>query len=158
MASREQVVQWYVNRLGTVTYSKKQRKGPDSYDSSGALFQALIAGGYLPPNCHIGSMSTLFHLEGSLLQPINYRQVQRGDIYLSGPRRLFWHNIGEAGVAVSGHQFIACREQGMGISRSNVRPMTPWTNYYYRLSIPTWDQSPKLRMTHKRMVYQGFTH
>ncbi|WP_269116844.1 peptidoglycan amidohydrolase family protein [Enterococcus casseliflavus] len=52
MGSIDNMIQWFKDREGKVTYSMSDRLGPSSYDCSSAVYYSLISGGFLP----VGSM------------------------------------------------------------------------------------------------------
>lgn len=109
------VVNWFKVREGKVTYSMENRLGPNSYDCSSAVFNALIAGGFLPQNTWPGSTETLFGLEGTLLIPITRSQARYGDIFVAGVKGHSLYGDGHTGVFLSNSTIIHCTASINGI-------------------------------------------
>lgn len=86
--SLQKVVQWFRDRTGgSVRYSNdgRLRQGPNYYDCSSAVYAALIAGGFLPPNTVLGWTGSMFSdLVGNLLIPIDRSEARFGDVFISG--------------------------------------------------------------------------
>ncbi|WP_282919981.1 peptidoglycan amidohydrolase family protein [Ignavigranum ruoffiae] len=138
MASKHRLIKWYKDKQGLVSYSKENRGGPHSYDSAGAMFSALIYADYLPQHSWIGDLSLLLHLEGSLLHCIDYREVRRGDIFIStDPDQ---PQIGYTGVVIDRHRMIYCSEEYDGIVISKFRTWPSQELYWYRLAEPVRKQ------------------
>ena len=78
LASIENMIKWFKDREGKVTYSMNSRLGPNSYDCSSAVYFSLIAGGFLPSGTGIGNTDSLFALEGKLLTSITRSEVTGG--------------------------------------------------------------------------------
>jgi hypothetical protein len=98
MTNINTMIDWMQQRQGKVTYSMTARLGPNSYDCSSAVYNALIAGGFLP-NGSMGNTETLFNdLEKNgwqQVQPNNgHYPAKRGDIFIWGTRG---HTLGAAG-------------------------------------------------------------
>lgn len=135
--SSEAVINWFFTRKGKVTYSMVSRNGPHSYDCSSAVYYALISAGLLPENTTIGNTDSLYRLEGTLLQPIDRQQVQRGDLFIAGHKNGSGGAAGHTGIFTSSDRIIHCNYTSNGIDE------TPATGrmgdaaglpvYFYRL-------------------------
>lgn len=137
MSSRTAMIQWYLDRVGQVTYSSQHRHGPDSYDSASALLNALVAGRFLSSKVVHADMSFILGLEDVLLYPISRFDVQAGDIFVAGLS--MFGNLKEstyAGVILDGHEIVSCQERYDGIQQTS-RKELPWLGVkYYRLREP----------------------
>lgn len=91
---------------GNYPYSMVRRYGNPGFDCSSVVYYALIAGGVLPKNTHIGNTETLFKLKGKYLDEIyNYKDVKAGDIFIRG---------GEGTSAgAGGHTGMFCKKDGI---------------------------------------------
>ncbi|MGF3073303.1 peptidoglycan amidohydrolase family protein [Facklamia sp. P12934] len=118
------VVQWFMDRIGKVTYSMNHRTGPTSYDCSSAVYSALIAGGFLPQGSWLGNTETLYQQEGSLLIPISRSQARYGDIFVAGVKGGSLNEYGHTGVFISNDRIIHCNYGSNGIA------ITPLEGYY----------------------------
>ncbi|WP_258379310.1 peptidoglycan amidohydrolase family protein [Enterococcus plantarum] len=103
MSNINAMIKWMTDRQEKVSYSMNSRLGPGSYDCSSAVYNALIAGGFLKAGS-MGNTETLFNdLERNGWQQVqpdangNY-PAKRGDIGIWGTRG---HTLGAAG-----HTFI----------------------------------------------------
>ncbi|OJG96793.1 hypothetical protein RV18_GL001839 [Enterococcus termitis] len=81
------------------------RLGPSSYDCSSAVYNALIAGGFLPANTNIGNTETLFNdLERNgwqQVQPVNGNYpTKRGDVFIWGDRGFTLGAAGHTGMFI----------------------------------------------------------
>lgn len=123
MASSDKMIQWMQNRLGKVRYSMSDRNDDrtddgdgKSFDCSSAVFNALIAGGFLPKGSFIGNTDTLFRMEGKLLQPISRADAKRGDIFVSGKKNASAGSAGHTGIFLSNSTIIHCTYSKGGIA------------------------------------------
>ncbi len=132
MGNLNNVIDWFKVREGKVKYSMTNRLGPNSYDCSSAVFNALIAGGFLPLNTFIGNTETLYALEGKLLMPISRLQVQRGDIFVSGVKGESLGSGGHTGVFLSNSTIIHCTYGKNGIAST---PAYQWMGDYSGLPV-----------------------
>lgn len=133
MSDVNQLIQWFKNKEGKVSYSMINRNGPNSYDCSSAVFSGLIAAGFLPAGTWLGNTESLYKLEGSLLQPISRSEVRAGDIFVSGAKGGSSGAAGHTGVAISNSQIIHCTG-GRGIITTAITDS--WTGtpcHWYRL-------------------------
>lgn len=112
--NKEKMIQWFLDRLGVVTYSMTNRLGPKSYDCSSAVYYAMIQGGVLPVGS-MGNTETLFKLNGSVLKEITRKEVKRGDIFVSGTEGQSLGSGGHTGIFLSNSQFIHCSYYWNGI-------------------------------------------
>ncbi|WP_430606395.1 hypothetical protein IGJ55_002074 [Enterococcus sp. AZ170] len=98
MANINAMIKWMSDRQGKVRYSMAARLGPNSYDCSSAVYNALIAGGFLKAGS-TGNTETLFNdLECNGWQQVqsvngNY-PAKKGNIFIWGTRG---HTLGAAG-------------------------------------------------------------
>lgn len=139
MASIENMIKWFKDREGKVTYSMNSRLGPNSYDCSSAVYFSLIAGGFLPSGTGIGNTDSLFALEGKLLTSITRSEVKRGDIFVAGYKGNSGGSDGHTGVFVDSTNIIHCTLGG-GKNGIVTTPATNWMGdysglpvYFYRL-------------------------
>ncbi|MEB6148291.1 peptidoglycan amidohydrolase family protein [Enterococcus casseliflavus] len=110
----ENMIGWMESRKNKVSYSLKNRLGPDSYDCSSALFFSLIAGNFLPTNS-MGNTETLFKMNGTLLYKISRKNVKRGDIFISGIPGYSNGAMGHTGIFINENSFIHCSYTWNGI-------------------------------------------
>lgn len=128
------MIKWFEDRIGKVKYSMSYlRVGPNYYDCSSALFSALIAGGFRPKGSVLGSTETLYSLEGTLLIPIDFSEVQRGDIFVSGPKGASGGGAGHTGVYYGDGKIIHCNYADNGISITGIAGRTGSPVHWYRL-------------------------
>lgn len=137
LASIENMIKWFKDREGKVTYSMNSRLGPNSYDCSSAVYFSLIAGGFLPSGTGIGNTDSLFALEGSLLTAVSRSSVKRGDIFVAGYKGSSGGAAGHTGVFLDNQNIIHCNYTKNGIATT---PATNWMGdysglpvYFYRL-------------------------
>lgn len=140
MTSRKALMQWYLDREGKVAYShqEQERLGPESFDSSSALFSALIAGQFLPEGTALESVEFLYRLNGVMMQEISRMDIQEGDLFIRG----FGLNgnlkaNAYCGVVLSQRQLITCSEKTQGIGRLSAIWIVPTTVRWYRLMEPS---------------------
>lgn len=128
------MIKWFEDRLGKVKYSMSYlRVGPHYYDCSSAVFSALIAGGFRPKGSVLGSTETLYSLEGTLLIPIDFSEVQRGDIFVAGPKGGSSYGAGHTGVYYGDGKIIHCNYADNGISITGIAGRTGSPVHWYRL-------------------------
>lgn len=143
MPSIDSTIQWYEDRKGKVTYSMTERRGPNSYDCSSALYFSLIQGGFLPSNIYIGNTDTLFndleHNGWVQLQPNaqgNF-DTKRGDVFIWGIRGNSTGSLGHTGIFTDEDNIDHCSYGYNGIATSNydwlhsVNGNVPQTFYRY---------------------------
>ncbi|EPH10686.1 phage tail tip lysozyme [Facklamia hominis] len=111
----EAVVNWFRSRQGKVTYSMDNRLGPNSYDCSSAVFNALKAGGFVSQDTWPGTTETLFQMEGTLLIPISRAEAKFGDIFVAGVKGQSLYGGGHTGVFVAPERIIHCTSSYNGI-------------------------------------------
>ncbi|MGF2127281.1 peptidoglycan amidohydrolase family protein [Enterococcus casseliflavus] len=114
MSSVENMIKWFLDREGKVTYSMERRLGPKSYDCSSAVFLAMIAGGFLPAGS-MGNTETLFRMVGTKLKEISRPEVKRGDIFIAGTPGASHGSAGHTGIFLSNKSFIHCSYYWNGI-------------------------------------------
>ena len=128
------MIKWFEDRLGKVRYSMSYlRVGPHYYDCSSAVFSALIAGRFRPKGSVLGSTETLYSLEGTLLIPIDFSEVQRGDIFVAGPKGGSSYGAGHTGVYYGDGKIIHCNYADNGISITGIAGRTGSPLHWYRL-------------------------
>lgn len=121
MSNINAMIKWMSERLGKVTYSMANRLGPSSYDCSSAVYNALIAGGFLKAGS-MGNTETLFNdLENSgweQVKPVNGNYpAKRGDIFIWGTRGQTLGAAGHTGIFVDDNDnIIHCNFGFDGIS------------------------------------------
>ena len=121
----ETAIQWFYARLGKVTYSMVNRRGPNSYDCSSSVYFALIAQGIFPSSIYIGNTDTEFND----LEKYGFTQVkadaqgnvaaQRGDIFIWGKRGASTGSLGHTGIFINPDEIIHCSYGYNGIAVSN---------------------------------------
>lgn len=114
MSSVENMIKWFLDREGKVTYSMERRLGPKSYDCSSAVFLAMIAGGFLPSGS-MGNTETLFRMVGTKLKEISRSEARRGDIFIAGTPGASHGSAGHTGIFLSNKSFIHCSYYWNGI-------------------------------------------
>ncbi len=125
------MVAWFSLRIGGPKYSMNTtlRKGPDYYDCSNTLFNALIAGGFFPSGTYPGNTGTLKTLLPTMATQVNCSEAQYGDIFLSKPPA---PKVGHTGVYVSNTEIIHMNYTDNGIKvtpaagRRGYEPITCW--------------------------------
>ena len=125
MSSIETSIKWFTDREGKVTYSMASRLGPNSYDCSSAVYNALIAGGFLPAGSWIGNTDSLYgdlERNGWTRLPLDANgnaKTQRGDIFLWGKRGASTGAFGHTGTFVDADNIIHCNYANNGITVNN---------------------------------------
>ena len=132
MASIDKMIKWMQDHHHSVCsarYSMTYRYGNPNYDCSSAVFYALIAGGFLPKNQFIGNTETLFALAraGKFKEIYNYKDVQRGDIFIRGGEGTSAGAGGHTGIFLAKDWIIHCNYPNNGISTNN---MSEWLNTF----------------------------
>ena len=125
VVSKEQknkFINWFEERLGKVKYSMDldKRQGPDYYDCSSAVFNALIAAGILDEGHIIGSTEDLFALDGIIFEEIDFSELQSGDIFVAGEKGNSLGSNGHTGVYYSDDIIIHCNYKDNGISITEI--------------------------------------
>ncbi|MBP1044401.1 hypothetical protein I6N95_25665 [Vagococcus sp. BWB3-3] len=164
MSDITRTVDWMKTRKGKITYSMSQRLGPNSYDCSSAVFNALIAGGFLPQGSFIGNTETLYSLEGKLLIPIGPSQAAYGDVFVSGVKGGSLGSGGHTGIFIDNKAIIHCT-YGYGSNNMAITPAYQWMGdysglpvHYYRLKnsggiiIPEGENKPQMTI----LVVDGY--
>lgn len=129
----EKMIEWFELRRGKVRYSMAYRYGPNYYDCSSAVFNAMIYAGIRPKGSLIGNTETLYSLEGSLLIPISFSEVRRGDIFVAGVKGGSANEFGHTGVYYGNNQIIHCNYADNGISVTGIAGRTGSPLYWYRI-------------------------
>lgn len=127
----QDMVNWFVTRIGGPRYSMNTtlRKGPNYYDCSSAVFNALIAGDFLPVGTYPGNTGTLKTLLPTMATQVDCDNAQYGDIFLSKPPAPY---IGHTGVYISNTEIIHMNWTDNGIAitpaqgRRGREPITCW--------------------------------
>ncbi|MDT2973441.1 peptidoglycan amidohydrolase family protein [Enterococcus casseliflavus] len=134
MSSVENMIKWFKDREGKVTYSMERRLGPKSYDCSSAVFLAMIAGGFLPTES-MGNTETLFRMVGTKLKEISRSEVKRGDIFVAGTPGKSDGSGGHTGIFLSNQSFIHCSYYWNGIHTDSHDSYmsTRLTHHFYRI-------------------------
>lgn len=134
MSSVENMIKWFKDREGKVTYSMERRLGPKSYDCSSAVFLAMIAGGFLPTGS-MGNTETLFRMVGTKLKEISRSEVKRGDIFVAGTPGQSDGSGGHTGIFLSNQSFIHCSYYWNGIHTDSHDSYmsTRLTHHFYRI-------------------------
>ncbi|WP_281242694.1 peptidoglycan amidohydrolase family protein, partial [Granulicatella balaenopterae] len=73
---------WFKDREGKVTYSMAKRNGPDSYDCSSSLYNALWNGDFKTRITYAGTTENLYKEKGYLFKEIDARDIRRGDVFI----------------------------------------------------------------------------
>lgn len=134
MSDKTKTMDWMGIRQGKVGYSMSDRLGPNSYDCSSAVFNALIAGGFLPKGSFIGNTETLYSLEKKLLIPISRSQASYGDIFVSGVKGDSLGSGGHTGFFRNNSEIIHCT-YGYGKNNMAVTPAYQWMGDYSGLPV-----------------------
>ncbi|MHA3225677.1 peptidoglycan amidohydrolase family protein [Globicatella sulfidifaciens] len=138
----EKMIEWFEVRLGKVGYSMAYRYGPNYYDCSSAVFSSMIYAGIRPQGSILGSTETLYSLEGSLLIPISFSEVQRGDIFVAGVKGGSGGAYGHTGVYYDDGKIIHCNYADNGISITGIAGRTGSPLHWYRIKGATY-KKPK---------------
>ena len=149
MSSVENMIKWFKDREGKVTYSMERRLGPKSYDCSSAVFLAMIAGGFLPVGS-MGNTETLFAMSGTKLKKISRSEVKRGDIFVAGTPGQSNGSGGHTGIFLSNKSFIHCSYYWNGIHTDSHDSYmsTRLTHHFYRIvttgTVKPTDNKPQM--------------
>ena len=133
MSKALKAIQWYEDRRGKVSYSMDYRNGPNSYDCSSALYSALIYANILPANTWLGNTETLYALENKLLIPIARKDIQKGDVFVSGIKGKSLGSGGHTGMVYDKNRIIHCNYADNGISITQIDGRSGTPLYFYRI-------------------------
>lgn len=106
MASTETAIHWMELRRGVVKYSMANRYGPDSYDSSSAVFYALQAGELLEVSNSVGNTNDLFNALNEDAGWTVQTEPRRGDVVLFGRKGYASGYAGNAGIFIDTTRII----------------------------------------------------
>lgn len=138
MSSRTAMIQWYLDREGKVEFSEDSPLGPDSYNSAGALFSALVEGEFLSGRTDGASVDFLLNLDGVMVQQIPRLDIQAGDVFVHGFR---WNgqikDNATCGVVLSPSKLLVCSAKTQGIGQTSTLWMLPTSVRWYRLMEPS---------------------
>lgn len=129
----DKVLDWFYQRQGNVTYSMQNRKGPNSYDCSSAIFYALIESHYLPSDHRIGNTEDLFALIDILFVPITRDQVKKGSMFISGVQGSSGGTSGHTGFATGNGTIIHCNYDDNGITETEIEGRTGSPVFWFDL-------------------------
>ncbi|WP_299034084.1 peptidoglycan amidohydrolase family protein [uncultured Anaerococcus sp.] len=103
---------------GNFPYSMINRYGNPGFDCSSSVFYALIAGGFLPKNQHIGNTEDLFALarKGYFKEIYNYSEVSPGDIFIRGGEGTSLGAAGHTGMFYKKNGIVHSNYTNNGIS------------------------------------------
>lgn len=134
MGSIENMIKWMTDRQGKVTYSMRQRTGPNSYDCSSAVSYAMKAGGFYDFS-YPGSTETLFALNGTILKKISRSECQRGDLFIAGTPGFSLGSGGHTGIFLDNKRFIHCNytANGISVNSSDAYMGTRLQHHFYRI-------------------------
>lgn len=138
MASTETAIHWYEARRGKVGFSIADRMGNKTFDTSSALYTALIAGELLPADTEIGNTNNLFtDLEANSWTRTD--SPRRGDVFLMGAVGYASGEAGIAGMFISDTNVILCSRSQSGIGVSTISEIrsaegNPPVRYYHTSS------------------------
>lgn len=121
----DKALQWFYDKKAAhVTYSMTNRNGPNSYDCSSSVYNALISGGLLP-SMRIGNTDSLFgdlERNGWIAVPDNAQggiDCQRGDVFIWGGRGASSGASGHTGMFIDPANIINCAYGYNGIAVCN---------------------------------------
>lgn len=115
MLALETAINWFEQREGVVSHSMAKRNGNDSYDSSSAVYYALISADILPVDIHIGNTDSLFgDLEANGWEVTT--TPQRGCIFIWGRRGASSGAAGHTGIFIDDTYIIHCNKTADTIS------------------------------------------
>lgn len=157
MSSRTALIQWYLDREGKVIYSEDSPLGPDSYNSAGALFSALVEGEFLSGRSDGASVDFLLNLDGVMVQRIPRLDIQAGDIFVHG-FKLNGQIKDDAtcGVVLNSRKLLACSAKLEGIGRTSTFFILPTSIRWYRLMEPsTHNWRPRKLKTGQGLYVNG---
>lgn len=121
----EELIKWFTDRRGKVTYSMTSRNGPNSYDCSSAEYYALVQAGYFPQGIWIGNTDSLYgdlEKRGWVQLPRDSEgnvAAQRGDVFVWGKRGASGGEYGHTGTFVDADNIIHCNYGYNGITINN---------------------------------------
>lgn len=129
-------VDWFKVRKGKVRYvSWAGRWGPDTWDCSSSLYEALIVSGYLPKQTVLGDTTTMFAQEGHLFTRIAKKNVRYGDIFISGNKENSRGALGHTGVVLSRSKII---HMAYNNADDNGIMITSYKGYAERKGVPVY--------------------
>lgn len=121
----EKAIAWFTARKGKVTYSMDNRRGPNSYDCSSAVYYSLIEAGLFPSTIGIGNTESEFkalETHGFTIVPADKDgnvATKRGDIFIWGIRGQSAGAFGHTGIFVNADDIIHCNYGYNGITVNN---------------------------------------
>ncbi len=122
-------VGWYEERKGKVTYSMAKRNGPDSYDCSSSLYNALWNGDFKTRITYAGTTENLFKEKGYLFKEIDNRNIRRGDVFIAGYEGYSLGAGGHTGIVFNDHSISHCTEDLDRPEKLNGIHLTPIEGY-----------------------------
>ena len=160
MANIETTLKWMEDRIGNVTYSMANRNGTTSYDCSSAVYYALWAGGFTTRINYAGNTENLFKEKGYLTTEISYKDIRRGDLFVSGIEGNSTGAAGHTGFVWDKNHIIHCNytSNGIAITPINGRTGSPVRWYRIKGANPTeptskWDIDNYTDEEIARMIY-----
>jgi hypothetical protein len=115
MPSTETAIHWFEQRRQIVGYSSGNRFGDDSYDSSSAVYYALIAGGLLDVKTKIGNVDSLFDDLTDSWYVTESDTRRRGDVVLLGRKGSASGDAGLSAIFTDENNIIHCSKNSSTI-------------------------------------------
>lgn len=142
----KEALKWFDDhhRSKGIHYDMVNRYGPNWYDCSSSLYNALIAGGVLPKGSYIGNTETLFKLKGKYLDEIySYKDVRPGDIFIRGGEGTSAGAGGHTGMFYKKDGIVHSNYTNDGISYNDISTIDyyldrqrSWNERYFRPRYP----------------------
>lgn len=142
----KEALDWYKDhhRSKGIHYDMVNRYGPNWYDCSSSVYNALIAGGVLPKGSYIGNTETLFKLKGKYLDEIySYKDVRPGDIFIRGGEGTSAGAGGHTGMFYKKDGIVHSNYTNDGISYNDISTIDyyldrqrSWNERYFRPRYP----------------------
>lgn len=142
----QEALKWFDNhhRSRGIHYDMVNRYGPNWYDCSSSVYNALIAGGVLPEGSYIGNTETLFKLKGKYLDEIySYKDVRPGDIFIRGGEGTSAGAGGHTGMFYKKDGIVHSNYTNDGISYNDISTIDyyldrqrSWNERYFRPRYP----------------------
>lgn len=162
----QEALKWFDDhhRSRGIHYDMVNRYGPNWYDCSSSVYNALIAGGVLPKGSFIGNTETLFKLKGKYLDEIySYKDVRPGDIFIRGGEGTSAGAGGHTGMFYKKDGIVHSNYTNDGISYNDISTIVyyldrqrSWNERYFRPRYPGSSKpvvsTPKRVGTNKKFI------
>lgn len=140
----EKAIAWMIARAGNVTYSMDYRNGPNSFDCSSSVYNALISAGAISAGWAVNTEyehDWLIKNDYKLIAENQDWDAKRGDIFIWGKRGQSAGAGGHTGIFIDPDNIIHCNYARNGITVDNYNQTAAASGwmycYVYRLTNQT---------------------